>query len=254
MVNFGSTDANQKDAFPNMAGYFKRMDPILRQVMADAGAVIDARNVATINPALDDPTKINQDKVQDAVEAWNRMQTEVIPDILGRNQSIQRTGGSFNLVGNVATDYRFRSGVLRGLRAGVSVNYRGPQVIGSRVNDTIPDPNNPLRAVDDPTVDETTYFYSEPYYKGVGTLSYTIRLGEGRRFMPDTIQLNLTIDNLFGHTKPLFNYASSNNNTTDGVFMAPRNNDISNPSRVAIPGNVSYMAPRNFTLSARMTF
>jgi hypothetical protein len=40
----------------------------------------------------------------------------------------------------------------------------------------------------------------------------------------------------------------------DSIFMAPRNNDITQSSRVTIPGNVSYMTPRNFMLSARLNF
>lgn len=254
MVNFGSTDANQKDAFPNMPGYFKRIDPVLRQVMADAGVIIDASNNAFINPALDDPTKINQEKVTAAVDGWNRMEDIVIPTILGRTKEVQKAGGSFRLIGNVATDYRFRSGRLRGLRTGISINYRGPQVIGNRATDTIPDPRNPLAAIDDPAVGGTNYFYSDTYFKATGTLSYTFRFKEVRRYLPKSVELSLTIDNLFDHSKPLYGYALSNDNTADGVFLAPRNNDISNPSRVAIPGNVSYMMPRNFMLSARMQF
>jgi hypothetical protein len=254
MVNLGTTEATQKDAFPNMAGYFQRIDPVLRQAMADAGIMIDANNNATINPALDDPTKINQERVQAAVDGWNRMYDEVIPTILGRNKDVQLAGGSLKLSGNVATDYRFSRGPLRGLRTGISINYRGPQVIGSRVNDTIVNPNNPLQSIDDPTVDSKTYVYSETYIKGTGTLSYTFRLKENRRYTPKTVQLNLTIDNLFGHNSPMYGYAPSNVNTTDSIFMAPRNNDISQPARVTIPGNVTYMTPRNFMLSARMTF
>jgi hypothetical protein len=72
--------------------------------------------------------------------------------------------------------------------------------------------------------------------------------------LPKSIQFNLTIDNLFDYNKAMYGYAPSNVNTTDSIFLAPRNNDISQSSRVTIPGNVSYMMPRNFMLSARMSF
>lgn len=254
ILNAGETQAVEKDTYPNMPGYFQRIEPLLRQAMTDAGAIIDPSNNAIINPALNDPTKINVDKVQAAVDGWNNMYDSVIPTILGRNKEVRKAGGSLKLSGNVATDYRFSSGKLNGLRVGLAVNYRGPQVIGTRVGDTIPDPANPLRAIDDPTVGPSTYIYSENYFKTTATLAYTLRLKETRRYLPKSIQFNLTIDNLFDYNKPMYGYAPSNVNTTDSIFLAPRNNDISQSSRVTIPGNVSYMMPRNFMLSARMSF
>ena len=254
MVNAGQTKATERDTYPNMPGYFQRIEPLLRQAMTDAGAIIDAQNNAIINPALNDPTKINVDKVQAAVDGWNSMYDNVIPTILGRNKEVRRAGGCLKLSGNVATDYRFTTGRLNGLRVGLALNYRGPQVIGTRTNDTLPDPNNPLLAIDDPAVGPDTYIYSETFIKTTATLSYTYRLKEGRRYLPKTIQFNLTIDNLFDYNAPMYGYSPSNVNTTDSVFMAPRSNDITQSARITVPGNVSYMTPRNFILSARMSF
>lgn len=254
ILNAGETQAVEKDTYPNMPGYFKRIDPLLRQALTDAGVIIDPGDNAIINPALNDPTKINVDKVQAAVDGWNAMSDTVIPTILGRNKEVRKAGGSLKLSGNLATDYRFSSGKLNGLRVGLAVNYRGPQVIGTRVSDTIVDPANPLRAIDDPTVGPDSYIYSENYFKTTATLAYTLRLKETRRYLPKSIQFNLTIDNLFDYNKAMYGYAPSNVNTTDSIFLAPRNNDISQSSRVTIPGNVSYMMPRNFMLSARMSF
>lgn len=54
---------------------------------------------------------------------------------------------------NVFADYTLQRTVLKGLRLGTGVRYRGKQIIGSRASDTIANPANPLLSIDDPTVD-----------------------------------------------------------------------------------------------------
>ena len=39
--------------------------------------------IEAINPAVNDPTKINQTRVQSAVDAWNNYQDQIIPNITG---------------------------------------------------------------------------------------------------------------------------------------------------------------------------
>jgi hypothetical protein len=40
---------------------------------------------------------------------------------------------------------------------------------------------------------------------------------------------------------------------TNATNLRPRT-DISSPARVTVPGNFSYLVPRNYTLSAKLTF
>jgi hypothetical protein len=134
------------------------------------------------------------------------------------------------------------------------VNYYGPRQVGNRSGDTIVDPNNPLLAIDDPSVDDQTLIKSPAYIKGTGTLSYTVQLAERKRLAPKSIQFDLTIDNLFDRSAPLYNSAASSTATSNGTAFVPRNDDVSNPARVTVRNNPSYLAPRNYMLSAKLNF
>ncbi|MDP3071679.1 MAG: TonB-dependent receptor plug domain-containing protein [Opitutaceae bacterium] len=245
ILNAGNTKALVRDQYPDIIAYFKSQDAISRQILADAGILIDANNDAFINPALNEPTKINQQRVQAAVNGWNNLIDTVIPNTTGLVP--QESQGSSRWVGNLATDYRFQSGRLKGLRVGAGLNYRGGQVVGYRGSDTIVNPANPATAIDDPSVDAGTSVYAPSYYRGVASLSYSFKLKEGR-----SLQLDLNIDNLFNRRAPI--YGSSGGVVgTSATNLRPRT-DISSPARVTVPGNLSYLIPRNYTLSAKLNF
>ncbi|MDP3072945.1 MAG: hypothetical protein Q8N18_21815 [Opitutaceae bacterium] len=247
ILNAGHTKARVRDQYPDIIAYFKSQDAVSRQILADAGVVIDANNDASINPALNDPTLINQPRVQSAVNAWNRLTDSVIPNTTA--QFPQESPGTSRWVGNIATDYRFQSGRLKGLRVGAGVNYRGKQVAGYRGSDTIVDPANPTQAIDDPTVDAGTSVYAPSYYKGVASLSYTFKLRDGR-----SLQLDLNIDNLFDRRAPIFSGSSGSIGTGTTVLRPRPGETIASPARMAVPGNFSYLVPRNYTLSAKLNF
>ena len=252
ILNAGKIYTELTKQFPDSIKYFSTQDATTRQILADAGILIDANNDARINPVLDDPTKINQTKVQAAVDAWNTLQDVTIPGTIGRKS--QQGGGSTPWTVNFATDYRFRSGFARGLRIGAGVNYRSGAVVGYRTSDTITDPNNPANAIDDPTVDEATSVFGNDTYKVTGTFSYTYRFKEsGRRLAPKTIQFDLVIDNLLNNREA--NYAfSSSSATTAYTLLVPRNGDWTQPARTTVAGTPTYFMPRNFMLSAKMSF
>jgi hypothetical protein len=254
-LNVSTNDARQKDPYPEVPKFIADNEPIERQVLADSGVLIDANNVARINPALDDPTKINQIAVQAAVDGWNNLQTIVKPSLAVARGPAIKSSQSVKLSGNLATDYRFSQGPMAGLRLGVALNYRAGQIIGDRSGDSIPDPKNPLAAIPAPTASVYNYVYGTAYIKGTGTASYTVRFKEQRRFVPKTIQFNLTVDNLFRRHAPINGFTNvTNEASTAGVVLVPRNNDLNNPSRMSVPGNVTYLPPQNYTLSAKMDF
>src|SRR6185503_140512 len=159
------------DRQPDVIKWIPTQDAIVRQVLNDAGVVIDAQNNAFIRSDLNDPTKINITKVQAAVDAWNNLQDNTIPNLL--TDGPRPTGGMTKWTSNLAVDYRFRSGPLRGLRVGGGANYRSGQVIGFKTNDTIRDPANPNVSIDDPAVDGYSPVYGSSYIKAVASLSYT---------------------------------------------------------------------------------
>jgi outer membrane receptor protein involved in Fe transport len=253
VLNAGYTDANVTDQFPDIVEYIADREAISRQILADAGVVIDANNDASINPTLDDPSKINQAKVLSAVNGWNDIYDNFLPNLLTAKP--QQLIGSSKWVGNIATDYRFRSGRLQGLRVGGGINYRGGQVVGYRGNDTIIDPSNPNVAIDDPEVDGSTPVLAQSYYKAVASLSYTLRLGEsGRRVIPKTVQFDFNIDNLFNRRAPIFGNIGDTVGTGTTQNRPRIGEDISSPARRTVPGNFSYLTPRNYTLSAKLNF
>ncbi|MBI4622412.1 MAG: hypothetical protein HY736_04205 [Verrucomicrobia bacterium] len=59
-----------------MAPYVKSQDIATRRMLEAMGIIIDANNHAFINPAMDDPTKIDVVKVSAAVDAWNLLTIE----------------------------------------------------------------------------------------------------------------------------------------------------------------------------------
>jgi hypothetical protein len=238
-------------------------DALLRNILADGGVVIDAATKqASINPALNDPAKINIDRVTRSANAWNSWVNSTIPGIEQTASTESRLSGANEggpeLSANIATDYRFTQGFLNGLRAGIAINYRGRQVLGARTGDTIPDPNNPNIAIPDPTRGATTYIYGGGYTKGTANFSYTYRMKEsnGRfsRYSPKTIQFDFAIDNLFDLSRPILENSSTTNSTANSLNLAPRDNDVSNVGVMSIPGAYNFQAPRNYMLTAKFSF
>jgi hypothetical protein len=204
ILNAGKNDPMQKDVMPDLPAWIADKDAQLRLIIADAGGVINAQNQASINPALNDPTKINVLRVQTSLDAWNDYQINTIPGILATNKLASRQNGGPEFTANIATDYRFTRGWLNGLRAGLAINYRGRQILGARTADTIVNPNNPATAIPDPTNSATNYLTAGGYGKGTANFSYTYRLKENSaRVAPKTIQFDLAIDNLFDRSSPV---------------------------------------------------
>lgn len=255
MTNFATSDAAAINANLDLVEYFKHADPIVRDILKDAGVIIDpATNQAYINPAVDDPTMINQSRVQAAANGWNRLVNTTIPTITSRTTQKVAVLQSVPWTANLATDYRFRGGLLSGLRLGVGVNARGPQVVGNRGGDTIRDPNNPTQRIDDPRYDATSWVRANGYYSATGTMSYTWRLKETRRYFPKTVQFDLHIENLLNRKKPIYGFTSTGGQNTNGTILVPNDGTLSDPSSYSVPGNFFYLNPRNFALSATMNF
>ena len=259
IVNAGLNAPVQKNVMPEVPGWIKDKDSLLRQILADGGILIDtATNQAFINPALNDPSKINVTRVQGSADAWNTWVNTTVPSILATASTDSRQTGGPEFSSNVATDYRFTRGPLNGLRAGIAINYRGRQILGSMTGDTIPDPANPARSIAAPYAGAKTYLWAGGYAKGTANFSYTYRVKErnGRfaRFTPKTIQFDLAIDNLFGFSKPVLENSSTNNSTANSLVLAPRDNDVSNISVVSIPGSYNWQPPRSYMLTAKLSY
>ena len=255
VLNMSKADAATENYGADAVGFIKANDGLMRQILADGGILIDAtNNQAFINPALNDPTKIDVERATAAVNGWNGLVNNTIPAT--REQNAMRTpelGATDRWMWNIATDYRFRSGPLRGLRVGGALNYRPGHVAGRKSGDTIINPANPAQAIDDPAVNASNPIYGSAYFMTKLSLSYSVNLKETRRFLPKTIHFDLNVDNLLDDTDAQYGYSTGSQNTSEQVFL-PRNGNLSDPARYSAPGNVFYMEPRTYTLTARMEF
>ncbi len=242
LFNVAKTVGVNSNQSPDTIAYFASQDATSRLILKDAGVIINANNDASIDPIYNDPTLINLTRVQAAVDGFNRIEDVLKKNIISVPQPVN---GISKWVGNVSTDYRFSRGFLEGFRIGGGVRYRGPMGVGYRGSDTIVDPSDPTRAIDDPTVDGTTPVMSNAQWITTASLSYTFKLKERR-----SLRLDLNIDNVLNDKEVIrtTSFASQGN-----TYLRPRTT-ISSPARVTVPGAFSYTVPRNFALSATMNF
>lgn len=210
--------------------YIGAHEATLRQIALDAGATIDAGNVAS--------TTVLASQAPDAataVAAWNALQTFKRTN----DPTLQIVNTNYKFTTNLYTDYRFSEGMLKGLRIGGGVQHRSKIQIGNRANDTIVNPTNPLTAIDDPSVDGNTPVYMQAWSMATATLSYELK---PQRY--GKISFNLNVSNLLARESPIYY----------GASVRPRNGDILNPSRVTAGGPFYYPEPRKFSLSTRLAF
>jgi hypothetical protein len=131
-------------------------------------------------------------------------------------------------------DYTLQGGRFKGLRGGLGVRYSGKRIIGDRANDTMRDPANPNRAIDDPERSVYTMVYApEDSVTVTGTLGYSFRLFERQ------VQANLVVNNLLNDRSV----------TYLGTVQRPREGDYASPAREAVPNGFSFKQPINFNLT-----
>ena len=245
LFNLANTRGTQKDIAPDSRAFIAAKDPVVRQILADAGVLISSTNVATINPAVNDPARINVGAVNNAVNAWNTIQTSVIPNLV---TGAQKLAGATDYTSNLGTDYSFREGRLKGLSVGFGLHYRGKMVVGYRGADTIVNPANAAAAIDDPTVDAYTPVYSRAYTTADARLGYTWKLPNRR-----TLGLNLNLQNLTDNNTPIY-FVNLPGGQTTNTILRPRNADVTSPAVYTVPAGFSYRTPINWTLTARLDF
>lgn len=217
---------------PLLRGYLAKNDQLIRAVLADAGVLIDANNNAAVRPGLD-PN--NMAESQNAATAWNNL-VQWQQNLVSGEQLINRLV-KYTL--NINSDYRFDHGWMNGLRVGGGVQIRGREILGYRGSDTIVDPQNPTRAIDDPAVDAYTPVYTSGYYLVSLRAGYSLKLGNRR-----SLEFQLNVGNVLNNTDP--HYV----NTT----TRPPGGDLTNPSRVSTPNEFYYVLPRNFRFSTTLNF
>jgi outer membrane receptor protein involved in Fe transport len=230
-LNMGTSRGTQTNAFRETRAWLVTNDTVLRQVLADAGVVINANGVASV-PAN---RAVSIDAANGA-SRWNAIQTAATNWIEG-SQLLLR---SVKYTTNVYTDYRFKTAALKGLRLGAGGMFRGPQLIGYRGADTIPDPASPAtRAIDDPAVDAYTPIWARSYGLVTLTAGYPLKL-----FRDSKVDFNLSVTNALDYSRPVYSRTG----------LRPYNGNLASPARTTVPLFYTYIEPRTFTLSARYGF
>ena len=204
---------------------------VFRQIVRDAGGLIDASGVATVDASI--PVNNRSPDVNSAVTNWNTLLAARAGIVSGTVISQNTTSA------NLFTDYTIQSGRFKSLRFGAGARYRGRSVIGNRGADTIVNPANPATAIDDPKVDAFTIVYAPGYWVATATLGYNWRITQKQ-----DIRFNLSIENLLNDDK--VRYTST--------ILRPPGGDVTNPSRITVPNNFWYQAPRSYTLAVTVPF
>jgi hypothetical protein len=235
-LNFALPKAQQEDTAPDFRAYFDANQGALRSVLADSGILIDSSGFATVDPSVSNSLRAPNNEHQNAATAWNAVYQDRQSIVTGA-QDLAR---SMKFIGNIYTDYRFSTGRLKGVKVGGGVNYRGAQVIGYKGSDTIVDPTNPTRTIDDPSVGPYDTIKSDPYYNLTLNVGYAWKLSERLAF-----EFDLKVDNLLDDHDPIY----------IGTTLRPRNGDLNTPARVAVPGQFWWrQTPRNYIFSVTTRF
>ena len=230
-ANYAIARAFSTNAGIETATFIDKNLAVFRQIVADAGGLIDAAGVATVNSTI--PANQRSPDVNTAVSNWNTLLAARAGVVTGTVISQNTTSA------NIFTDYAIQQGRCKGLRVGAGARYRGRAIIGNRGADTIVNPANPAGAIDDPSVDAFTPVYAPGYWLATATVGYNWRVS--KRY---EIRFNLSIDNLLDDEKVRFT----------GTILRPPGGDVTNPSRITVPNTYWYQAPRSYTLAATVPF
>ncbi len=230
-------------SLPNVSGanayqltraYVARNADNFKLILQDVGGRVDSANVATVDPAI--AANQRSPDVDTAVAAYNTIFTAY------NNLNIARTTGNNQALYKFFGDYTLQEGRLKGLRLGAGVQYRGREILGNRGADTIVDPNNPARAIDDPNRSITTLIYTPRGDATVtATLGYLWRIGQRN------VQLQLVVNNLL-NDRAVYWTNSTNGTATSG--LRPRDGNYASPARETVPVGFGLKKPISFDLSA----
>jgi outer membrane receptor protein involved in Fe transport len=230
--NIGFPRLYESNANPDVRDYIDRNGAIFKQIATDAGVIIGSDNIARIDDSI--PVNQQSSDVAAARDAYNNIYSFRRNIVDGKRLQQDQP------VANVFGDYTIQEGRLKGLRFGAGARYRGRQIYWSRVEDTIPDPNNPRVAIDDPKVDAYTPAYTpETYVIVTATLAYTWRFKNRRE-----LQANLVINNLLNDRGPAYSSTAQS-----AHLMRPLGGDYTSPARETVPRYYALKQPLNWTLT-----
>ncbi len=222
------------NAYQLTRAYVEKNRENFKLIVQDVGGKVDANNVATVDPTI--PANQLSPDTNTAVAAYNTIFTAY------NNLNIARTTGTNQPLYKLFGDYTVQEGKAKGLRLGLGVQYRGREVLGNRGADTIVDPANPTRAIDDPSRSILT-----PLMSPKGDATVTSTFGYLWRFNGRAVQLNLVINNLLNDRSI---YWTTSTNGTATTAQRPRDGNYNSPARETVPVGFGLKQPINFNVSA----
>ncbi len=231
--NIGLPKVYQTGAARDFVKFYAANKNTLKQIVIDAGGLVDSADTATVNTAI--ATNDRSPDVNGAVNSYNNLR--IANENVVAKKRITQDQPAINLF----TDYTLGSTPLKGLRLGAGVNYRGKQIIGYRASDTIVNPANPLTAIDDPTVDAYSIVYSPAsYYTVVLTMGYTLKLQRGR-----TVRFDFRVNNLLNDQGPIF---------AGSTALRPKGGDLTSPARETVANVYAYKQPATANVTTTLRF
>ena len=244
MVNFGTAKVFTFNRYQQTKGFVLENANFYRQVLEEAGGRLDTTRasgdipgVAVVNPAV---TAAIPSQQAGAVLDYNNIWANYA--LAAGDQPV---AGNSRMTVNAFSDYTIQTGRLKGLRLGLGVRAPGRDYMMSRAGDTIVDPANPTRAIDDPSVDQTTPVYYRLPITATATLAYTMRVKGWGRLDGKEMSFNLVIKNLLDERRPVI--------TGTQGSLRPPGGDFSKPNRVATPTRVYGLTePRSFLFTTTL--
>jgi hypothetical protein len=223
------------NAFQLTRRYVQQNLENFKTIVQDTGARVDATtNVASEDPSV--PANLRSPDLAAAINAYNTIITSY------NNLNINRTTGVNQPLYKFFGDYTLQGGRFKGVRIGAGVQYRGREVIGNRGADTIVDPNNPSRAIDDPDRSVDT-----PLYTPKGDYTVTATFGYLWRLRNRNVQLQLVINNLLNDRTV---YWTTSTNGAATTALRPRGGNYNSPARETVPVGFGQKQPISFNFSA----
>ncbi|MDP3072957.1 MAG: hypothetical protein Q8N18_21875 [Opitutaceae bacterium] len=220
---------SRKDEF----AYLAANEATLKQIVLDAGVLIDASNTATVDTNI--PVGNRSPDAASAAAAWNN----IVQFKGGTDPRLPSFNSQPKFTSNIFTDYKFSRTKLKGLRIGGGIQYIGKTAIGNRSGDTIVNPASPLTAIDDPAVGINDRIFRKAYHTTTLTLAYPWKFSQ--RYAVD---FNLSVRNALDNTDLIY----------VGSGLRAPNGDISRPDRTTVPTTFIYLQPRSYQLSATISF
>ena len=225
----------ESNLYPDVKAYIDKNAGLFRQIATDAGVLISATNVASVDLSI--PINERSPDATAATNAYNNIVAFRQNIVDGKRRSQDQP------VLNLFADYTLQTTRLKGLRFGAGVRWRDKQIIGSRGSDTIVNPANPLTSIDNPNVNAYTPVYTpEDYYIVTTTLNYTWRLKNRRE-----IQMNLVINNALNDRGPQYSSIAQT-----ASALRPLGGDYTSPARETVPISFALKQPISFNFQVTL--